>query len=189
MSVQRYFAQRNTNITQIVPERISAPPSPQSITNSALYKLSIRNAQFVGGSYYVDLSDVDTSGNAIDFDGQFRPIQDPSGSYFYVTCFTIDVDTPASVYPGLEFTIYFKNLPGVGTGRLDTIGIVSQFALDNNSLFPYIMSAPFPPFVGGNSGTPSITLKSDGYNFNVVASGPAGWLGLPALSAIWAAYQ
>ena len=190
MSVQRYFAQRNTNVTQIIPERIiSPPPSQNNITNCALYKLSIRNAQFVGGSYYIDIGGVDTSGNPIDIDGEFRSIQDPSGAYFYITCFVINIDTPASAYPGLEFTLSFKNTPDIQTGRLQSFGIVSQYALDNNIMAPYILSPPWPPFPGGSSGSPSITLKSDGFNFETVASGPGGWLGAPALSVIWAAYQ
>ena len=188
MSVQRYFAQRNNNVTQIVPERISSPPpSPTSITNCALYRLSISKAQFVGGSYYVDLSGLDTSGNAIYLDGEFRSYLNPSGPYIYIVSFVIDIDTPATAYPGLEFTLSFKNVPGVSGGRLQTIGIVSQDALDNDSSAPYILSPPFPPFLGGSSGSSSITLKSDGFNFDTVASGPSGWLGFPALSVIWAA--
>ena len=52
---------------------------------------------------------------------------------------------------------------------------------------PYIVSPPFPPFAG-QSISPNITLKSNGDNFDVVASGPAGWLGVPALAAILQVY-
>jgi hypothetical protein len=53
---------------------------------------------------------------------------------------------------------------------------------------PYIVSPPFPSVLAENI-NPSITFKSDGTTFNVVASGPAGWMGVPALSVILAAYS
>ena len=189
MSVQRYFAQRNNNVTQIVPEKYSDSLSFFNITNAAIYTLNITNAQFVGGIYYVDLSAPDSSGNTLDFNGTFASLADPSGNIPTII-FAVNIETPASAYPGLELTLSFKNipfnsLPGI---PLLTIGIISASSLAGDTIpLPYIVSPPFPP-IAGQSISPNITLKSDGDNFDVAASGPAGWFGTPALAAILSSY-
>jgi hypothetical protein len=189
MSVQRYFAQRNTNVTQIVPEKYPDTLSFFNINNASIYTLNITNAQYVGGIYYVDLSAPDSSGNTLDVSGTFASLSDPSGN-IPIILFAINVETPASAYPGLELTVSFKNipydlLPGI---PLLTIGLISASSLAGDTIpLPYIVSPPFPP-IAGQSISPNITLKSDGDNFDVAASGPAGWFGAPALAAILQAY-
>lgn len=112
---------------------------------------------------------------------------DPSGATIPIICFVVNIETNASHYPGMEFTLFFKNVP-----QITTIGILTPTALTGESVpLPYILSPPIPsstPFAA-NRISPSITFKSDGNNFSVVSSGPAGWLGLPAISAILAFYS
>jgi hypothetical protein len=186
MSVQRRYAQRNGNNTTLIPVRYSEDLTFGNITNAAIYTLNISNSQFVGGIYTVDLSAVDSSGNSLNFDGEFTSITAP-GDSIPIICFVINVDAVPSVYPGLELTIYFKNAPTDGPFS-PTIGILASSALTGDTIpLPYIVSPPFPIVAGVNISS-NITLKSDSDNFDVVASGPAGWLGVPALSAILTAY-
>jgi len=56
MSIHRSFAQRNNNVTTIVPERFPEPLTFNNITGAAIYTLRINKAHYVGGSYCVDLS-------------------------------------------------------------------------------------------------------------------------------------
>jgi hypothetical protein len=184
MSTQRGFAQRNNNLTTLVPRRISTLTF-QNITNCAVYKLSISKAHFVGGIYSVDLSQLDLSGNALNFDGTFASLlSEGEPQTIPIVCFVVDIDTVPSVYPGLDMTVFFKNSPE----PFLTIGILSASSLAEETFpFPYIVSPPFPPMAGVKI-SPNITLKSDGDNFNVVASGPGGWLGVPALSVILSAF-
>jgi hypothetical protein len=189
MSVSRTFAQRNNNSTELLPTRYADNLSALNIQNAAIYTLNITKAQFVKGIYSVDLSGVDTSGNALNYDGSFASFQELSGNTIPIICFAINIDTVPSAYPGMEFTIFFKNLPPDIGFPLFTIGILSSsYFIEEGIPLPYIVSPPFPPFAGAGA-SPSITLKSDGNNFNVVSSGPAGWLGVPALAVILNAYQ
>ena len=190
-SDQRAYAQRNGNNTQLIPTLYPDPLSFGDISGCAVYTINISKAHFVGGIYSVDLSYADIAGNLLNFDGEFRSITSgPESQAIPIICFAIDVDTVASVYPGFEFTLFFKNIPydrfeGI---PLLTIGIISAASLTGEAPpVPYILSPPFPPLAGSNI-SPNITFKSDGDNFNVFSSGPAGWLGLPALSAILGAY-
>jgi hypothetical protein len=190
MSIQRHYAQRNTNVTQLVPERYSESLSFFNISNAAIYTINITKAQLVGGIYYIDLSQPDTSGNALDFSGTFASLSDASGTIFTVI-FAVNIDTTPSAYPGLEFTLSFKNVPFESLPGIPflTIGIISASSLAEDTIpLPYIVSPPFPP-IAGQDISPNITFKSDGDNFDVVASGPAGWFGVPALAAILNAYN
>jgi hypothetical protein len=176
-SVIRQYAQRNNNKTQLVPELYSEKLSFDNIQNCAIYKLKFSQLQVVGGVYYVDLSSTDANGNLLDLSGTFSTLVD-SESSIPIVCFVIDVDARPS-YTGLEATIFFKNIPVEGL----TIGILSSSSLEEVTIpVPYIVSPPFPPIAGTNI-NPNITLKGDGDNFNVVSSGPAGWLGYFALAA------
>jgi hypothetical protein len=192
MSVQRSYAQRNGNLTQLIPRIYPETLTFDNISDCAVYTLNISKAHFVGGNYYVDLCGVDFSGNALNFDGRFGTIIESEAS-IPIIVFAIDVDTVPSVYTGLDFTIFFKNLPTLDTLDIPipllTIGIISASSLVEETIpLPYIVSPPFPPVAGINI-SPNITLKSDGDNFDVVASGPAGWFGVPALAAILQAYN
>jgi len=190
MSVLRNYAQRNNNRTQILPSFVGEVSSDvlASISGAAVYRLDIPNVQNTGGIYYVDLNGVDTSGNLLNFSGQIVPLQ--PGTSINTIHFVIQPIVSASSYPGVEFTIFFKNIPqNIFSGiPFVSIGIVSS---ETFLPIPYILSPPFPPFLSGDMNSPgdqSITFKSDGFRFSVVSSGPAGWLGLPALLSILTFY-
>ena len=192
MSIQRSFATRNNNVTQLTPEYsgILANVSNFDISGAAVYTLNIPDAQYIGGIYYVDLSGIDLSGNLLNFDGQLHAL-DVSGanpeSYINIINFAINVPESAKNYPGLEITIFFKNIP---YDRIDSYGppllTIGLLKVDGAPI-PYIVSPPVPSILGPRIHQ-SITLKNDNRTFNVVSSGPAGWLGLPALSAILTIY-
>jgi len=183
MSSLRSFAQRNNNVSKLTPKYAGILPNITDLSGCAVYALTLPNVQSVGGIFYVDLSGNDASGNLLNLGGQiYSPI---NSAYVYNVNFVLDIPTPASFYPGLEFTIFFKNIP---FNRLDgppllSIGLMPQ----TGAPIPYILSPPFPSTLGPNI-NPSITLKSDSTNFNVSSSGPAGWLGLPVLIAIISYY-
>ncbi len=72
MSVQRAYSQRNTNIKKLVPvfmEKSDCQTPIAPLTQVSHYQLNITNLQNTKGIYYVDLSDVDSSGNPLDFTG------------------------------------------------------------------------------------------------------------------------
>lgn len=191
MSVHRSFAQRNNNVTTIVPERLDTL-SVNNISDAAIYRLSINKAHYVGGSYCVDLSAPDAAGNALDFSGEFESIT-TSDITIPIILFVVEIDTNASIYPGLECPLSFKNMPFLEsfstTFPFITIGIISASSLTEEAPpMPYIVSPPFPPFLGRNA-TPNLTYKSNGSHFEVSSSGPAGWMGVPALSVILGAYS
>ena len=191
MSVHRSFAQRNNNVTTIVPERLDTL-SVNNISDAAIYRLSINKAHYVGGSYCVDLSAPDAAGNALDFSGEFESIT-TSDITIPIILFVVEIDTVASIYPGLECPLSFKNIPFLEsfstTFPFITIGIMSASSLAEEAPpMPYIVSPPFPPYLGQNA-TPNLTYKSNGSHFEVSSSGPAGWMGVPALSVILGAYS
>lgn len=188
MSTLRRYAQRNNNVTQIIPEFLGPLPNSPVLTDCVVYSLTIPKSQFIGGIYNVDLSGLDASGNLLNVDGQFSEITVPGNFSINTIAFIVNIPTPADIYPGLEFTLFFKNPPidRLLDNPFLTIGLIEP---TNNFIpLPYIMSPPFPTLTAPTK-CPSVTFKSDGANFTVVSSGPAGWLGVPALSAILAAYQ
>lgn len=202
-SVAARYAQRNNNVTTIVPDRLGTinPTNPVvDISGCAVYDLVISTVEYTGGIYVIDLSKNDSSGNPIDFTGLFFPNQiiDPSGTPIPTVAFGITVPHNPAHYPGLEFTIFFKNIPFTRFEgpTLLTIGIVDL----SGGPVPYIFSPPAIAVATGNPPetpyTPifpgvnqSITLKSDGDRFNIVSTGPAGWMGGPNLSAILSIYN
>lgn len=190
MSVHRSFAQRNNNVTTIIPERLDTL-SFNNITDATIYRLSINKAHYVGGSYCVDLSASDAAGNELDFSGVFQSIVTSSAT-IPIILFVVEIDSNASIYPGLECPLSFKNMPFLEsfstTFPFITIGIMSSSSfMEEVPPMPYIVSPPFPPFLGRNA-TPHLTYKSNGSHFEVASSGPAGWMGVPALSVILGAY-
>jgi len=192
MSVQRAYAQRNTNLTKIVPEfttRIENQGGPFfDLSGAAIYTLNLPNKfQNIGGVYYVDLSDVDTDGNLLDLSGQFVSTYYEGSGFrsLYTVNFAINAPFNPAYAPGLEFTIFFKNIPfdriyesGNLPAPLFTIGMIDE----NGAPFPYIMSPPVPAITAPVSN--SVTFKSDGTNYNIVSSGPAGWMGVANLALI-----
>jgi hypothetical protein len=120
---------------------------------------------------------VDLSGNLLNIDGTFA-------SKANMVRFSVNFPSPASYTPGLECTLFFKNPPfnrtTVGPPLL-TLGLLSSEEIP----IPYIVSPPFPWVVSDTEALDqSVTFKSDGANFNVVASGPAGWYGIPVLTIL-----
>lgn len=125
----------------------------------------------------MDMSGVDLSGNLLDLSGQFIS---GSNSINLIT-FAVNIPPVASYATGTEFTIFFKNVPfdrfsGI---PLLTIGIISL----EGAPFPYILSPPMPQLTAPHIFN-SVTFKSDGTNYNVVSSGPAGWMGAYLLALL-----
>jgi hypothetical protein len=182
MSVQRAYAQRNNNITPIVPIYSGILPTELDLSGSAVYTLSIPKIQYVGGIYTVDLGGVDASGNLLNFDG----IIEASGNSITNINFILD-SSSAQYYPGLEFTIFFRNFQAAidrfAGPPLLTIGLISDIV--GAPPVPYIFSPPLPPLF--TNGSVNLTFKSDGERFSVTSGGPAGWLGIGALYVILAA--
>lgn len=192
MSIQRAFAQRNNNNNPIVPVKYSESLNTGNIQNAAIYTLNISDLEYVGGIYYVDLAGTDSQGNSLNFNGTFNSIINPESQFALpIICFVVNIDTNPSFYPGKECTIFFKNIQSINFNGPPflTIGLLDASVLNSEEVppLPYILSPPFPPLVGQNI-SPNITFKSDRDNFDVVASGPAGWLGLPALAGILSIY-
>jgi hypothetical protein len=182
-SVQRNFAQRNGNNTQIMPVRLNTDLSFYDISGAAVYSVTIPKSQFVGGMYYVDLNDTDISGTPLNFDGRMYGV-DISGANIPIIIFRVNIEAVPSVHPGLEVPVFFRNPP-----ILTTIGIISDSSLAGATVpLPYIVSPPWVGPIVGTNISPSVTFKSDGENFDVVSSGPAGWFGVPALATLLTAY-
>ncbi len=178
-SATRYYAQRNTNNTQLTP--VYYGPLDESfgpvfdISGSTEYTLNLPNVQNVGGVYFVDMSGVDLSGNLLDLSGQFVSNENAIN----IITFRVNIPPVASYATGTEFTIFFKNIPynRLPPGPLSallTIGIVSS--AEGDEPFPYILSPPAPTSFARTQHQ-SVTFRSDGTNYSVVASGPAGWMG------------
>jgi hypothetical protein len=121
------------------------------------------------------LGGVDASGNLLNFDG----VIEASGNSITNINFILD-SSSAQYYPGLEFTIFFRNFQGAidrfAEPPLLTIGLISA---DGIAPAPYIFSPPLPPLF--TNGSVNLTFKSDGEQFSVTSGGPAGWLGIGAL--------
>jgi hypothetical protein len=185
-SVSRAYNQRNNNITQIVPrfELITESGGPVDISSAYLYTLDLPNVPVAGGVYYVDLSGNDLSGNPINGDGLFTSNTTNIG----IVLFSVNPPTSPAYYPGLEFTIFFRNAPINIHGDTPgfTIGMVSNSLpkIGVPVIIPYIMSPPAPQLLTGVKNSQSITFKCDGEDFNVTSSGPAGWLGFVAFSIL-----
>ena len=178
-SVQRAFSQRNNNLTQIIPKLMGLNTInlgvgvivPLDLSNVPLYLLTLPSVQNTGGVYYVDMSSVDSSNDLLNLGGMFN-------SSATIINFVVDVPFNAAYSPGLEFTIFFKNapmnrLPTLNGRQLLTIGITNFKSIVP---IPYMLSPPVPLRLDPSI-SQSITLKSDGTNYNVISSGPAGWMG------------
>ena len=128
----------------------------------------------------MDMSGVDLSGNYLDLSGEFVA----SDKRINIITFRVNIPPIASYATGTEFTIFFKNIPyerfNAGPYPLLTIGIVSSAVGD--APWPYILSPPLPTTFALTQHQ-SVTFKSDGTNYSVVSSGPAGWVG-PYLMAL-----
>jgi len=141
------------------------------------------DVQNSGGIFYVDLGSVDSSNNPLDVSGLVKAHPYTNRVTPSIIVFDISGPLPAAFCPGLEFTIFFTNVPytklhpiTIGTPPnavtygLLTIGITNTI----RNPAPYIYSAIMPTLF--DDVTQSVTFKSDGKNYNVVSSGPEGWL-------------
>lgn len=183
MSTQRSYAQRKNNIAQQLIPTLRGISGGPAISSAPYYSLTIpTHPPLEGASYYVDLSAKDTSGNLLDLSG-YVYANDVSAS---IINFVVDFPTALSTpYTGLEFTIFFKNPPlervpfTAGPAPLLTIGLID---LTGPGPLPYILSPLAPWLYSVNPTVPrianSITFKNDGSRYNVISSGPAGFLGL-----------
>ena len=185
-SVARKYFQRNTNLIQIIPEPTEGLPDggPPGLDLSgvALYVLNLPTVQSSGGIFYVDLSGVDTSDELLNVSGEILT----TGINANMITFGINVAIDPSYVPGMEFTIFFKNPPfdrvnDGGPFPLLTIGIVSISG--PGAPLPYIVSPPVP-WLTAEGISQSVTFKSDGTNYNIVSSGPAGWMGIIPLALL-----
>ena len=194
-SVQRKYFNRNNNLTQIVPTYldtitydVSGAGGGFDMSGVYLYTLNINNVQNSGGNYFVDLSGVDMSGNLMNASGLYSatpnltpPLGGTNIPSVHMITFLINIPFDASYVPGLEFTLFFKNIPSeyMYINPLFSIGLLNaNFPI---APIPYMLSPPIPALITEydfwNSMSQSVTFKSDGNNFSVVSSGPAGWLG------------
>jgi len=104
-----------------------------------------------------------TINNRVDVEGQIHNITNRHAYYF---AFVID-PTIAVNYPGLEFTVHFKNIP-TNNGY---VGVYPNATLTTSSECDFL--SPGNTFNFFN--TASLTLKSDGSKFRVISSGPVSW--------------
>lgn len=172
-SVLRHYAQRNTNSQAVVPEFggiIDTGGPFFDLSGTRYYNLNFPTVQYSGGSFYVDLAGLDSSGNPLNLFGQLLA----NDNRIYNVNFILNVPKPASVVPNMEFTVYFKNLPynSFPSFPVLTIGILSA----KGAPYPYTLSPPAPALFAPSI-NPSITVKSDGTDYTITSSGPAGWLG------------
>lgn len=187
-SVQKKYAQRNNNLIKIVPryETAIGADSPFGgpgfyMDNIPVYVLSLPTVQYTGGTFYVDLAENDTAGNPIRNSGRFTTSGD-SNVYSNMILFALDVPFNPAYGPGLDFTIFFKNVQFDNIPLL-SIGLVSLDGIP----FPEIISPLLPQLIAPNISN-NLTFKSDGTKYNVVSSGPAGWLGAFAYITILAQF-
>ena len=165
-SVQRSYAQRNTNVVEVVPTLAT------SGYWNGYYLLNIDPRY---GSVFNVTLDASTQGYPITFtEGNCRLNnrgQIPTGPQTVPVVYFVNIVDPkvAALYPGLEYTINFTWTEVISTQTC--IDIYPNATL--TSYYDYDMLSP----VGGYASfyTQSITLKSDGKNFNVIASGPSSW--------------
>lgn len=184
-SVSRTYSQRNNNITSIIPrfELITTGGGPLDISGAYLYTLDLPNVPVAGGIYYVDLSGNDLSGNPINGAGLLTS----NSTSISTVLFSVNPPTSPAYYPGLEFTIFFRNAPINMDGGVPgfTIGMVSsEPKIGIPVIIPYILSPPAPQLLTGPKNSQNITFKCDGEDFNVTSSGPAGWLGFVAFGLL-----
>jgi len=157
-SVVRSFAQRDTNV-------ISVTPVLKTSGNWNGYNALTIDPRYAS-VFNVDLSGVTTDtvtiSNRVDVQGQLGTYTSKPIVYTY-----LDIDPKlASVYPGLEFTVNFNWSNGV-----DFFTYISLYP-NNDDCDVLSPGATFNNFY-----TASVTLRSNGKRFGVVASGPVTWSG------------
>jgi len=178
-SISRAFSQKNTNITQIIPELVFVTPSGEDLSGVSIYSINLQNVVNSGGVFFVDLSGNDASGNPIDGSGYIKVNSTTMNTVWFI------VNSPSApgYNPGFEYTVFFRNQPANIDDNGFTIGLVSENAQIPFPI-PYILSPPAPIALEGQKASNSVTFKSDGEYYNVISSGPSGWLGLVAFISL-----
>lgn len=157
-STGRSPAQRNTNVTAVVPVR-----------NGSRYSVSVdpRHCSI----FTVDmatLTPTSTTNNVTYYPG--GPVL--TDQHIFGMQMVID-STIAKYNPGLEFTLFFTNGKNLTNKDKSWIDFFPPNSDDTD-----ILSAPY--FDGSssnfsNTNTQSVTLKSDGDAFRVTSTGPSAW--------------
>lgn len=185
-SVQSRYAQRNNNNIQVIPEYVSNTTAAGvflDFSDVATYVIPMPDVQNSGGIFYVDMGSVDSSNNPLDVSGLVKVHGVTNTVKSSIIVFDVSGPLPAAFCPGLEFTIFFTNIPyarlhpitiGSPPNQL-TYGLIT-IAITNNKIThaPYVYSAILPTLF--TDVIQSVTFKSDGKHYNIVSSGPQGWL-------------
>jgi hypothetical protein len=182
-SVQRVFSQRNNTVTQIVPTLADIHTSAD-LSGVASYTFDVPNIQSSGGIYYIDLSSVDSSGNPINCNG----VLTVNSNHLNMVTFVLTPSFNPAYAPGLEFTVFFKN-PPLASIQYNFLTIGLQKTYTEAPPIPYIYSPPLPSAFSPGDIFQSLTFKSDGTNFNVTSSGPAGWMGVGLINVLLGFYS
>lgn len=170
-------------MTQIVPTLVDTYIYTE-LSGVALYTFDVPNVQSSGGIYYIDLSSVDSSGNPINCNG----ILTVNVGHLNIVSFVLNPSFNPAYAPGLEFTVFFKN-PPLASLRYEFLTIGLQKPYTDGPYIPYIYSPPLPSAFSPTDIFQSLTFKSDGTNFNVTSSGPAGWMGVGLINVLLGFYS
>jgi hypothetical protein len=162
MSVQRRFAQRNNNVVDLVPVKDA---SGNWSSRTYLLKIDPRNCS----TFNVDLRELEyLERNIYNRCTAYGDIDDYNDCP--VIYFAVIVDPAIAVtYPGLEYTINFNGYDDVNWNTCVNVFYNATLTGDSEA---DIMSP-----VGGFDyrHTQSITMKSNGIKFTVLAAGPFTW--------------
>jgi len=158
MSISRAFAQRNTNVTNIIPDYTDGFSGILRIDprNCSVFNIDLSNAQFL------ESQTVNYATNI-----EFVQITNAKVYYFHIDAYATNAWRElAMAYPGLEFTLNFTV-----DWELDNFNnsFISLYYDDVSCdiLSPY--SALY------NYKHNSVTMKSNGDRFTVTGSGPQAW--------------
>jgi hypothetical protein len=189
---------------QVIPNYLLTTSNTNSIgtdiSGVSYYSLDLKTAgakyPFSGDVFFVDLFGVDNRGSNVDVSGSWvvQNGSNNSRSFYALVAFQVNTEVPASKAPGSEFTVFFKNVIPINSALL-TIGLLGKATPVTDSNVPYLYSPPVPAsqelYENSSEPTisPSLTFKSDGRYYQVVSSGPAGWIGLGNFTLLTAAGQ
>ena len=161
MSVQRSFAQRKNNVVDLVPEMDTSGYWDGTYllkvdpTNCSVFNVDLRGLD----------SDTTDRSDTVSAYGNVRDDNNVPVVYFVV----IINPAIALAYPGLEFTINFNGYQDVNWNTC--VDVYYDATLTDYSDVDILSP------VGGFDGrdTQSITMKSNGIKFTLLAAGPFTW--------------
>lgn len=163
-SIKREYAQRNTNVTTVVPVINTSHTTYYNINidprYSSVFTVDLTTITPQSG---INVSTPNTSTNTGD-----APYLNLSNQYVFYFLLNLD-SSMAKNYPGLEFTIFFKNARHITNAGESWISFYSK-------VFPTTECDIFTSrYMLSSYNTLSVTLRSDGDSFTVVSSGPQAW--------------